>query len=1044
MLSIWYGKGLGVDRSGDAFRHGNRFGAAEHGGVLLVVGDDHPGKSSTVAHQSDQALAANDIPVLHPSTVQEYIDFGLHGFSLSRFSALWVGLKCLNETADCTATVTLPEDLKIEFPELDESTRANLRGGVSIDAQGDEIRVQQHRLAAAKAYARANRLDRVTLGGGPSKVGIVTTGKSWCDVISALKLLGIGSSRAANLGLSVYKVGMVWPLEESGLTSFAANCEELLFVEEKRAFIEQQSAHILFNQSATQRPVLIGKQDENGNTLFSSAEQLAIEQIAAVVGSRLHRHGAVDDELLERLEQLASERQAAVQSDARLPVRTPYFCSGCPHNTSTKVPEGSVAMSGIGCHTMALFMERDTLPPTQMGGEGANWIGIAPHSNMHHVFQNLGDGTYNHSGLMAIRASVAAGVNITYKILYNDAVAMTGGQPVEGVLTVPDIVAQLKVESVERTAIIYADEPDDRVRGLRGGGITIDDRRELDRIQRELREVDGVSAIIFDQTCAAEKRRRRKRKLYPDPRKRAFINSAVCEGYGDCSTKSNCISIVPEETRLGRKRKIDQSSCNKDFSCVTGFCPSFVTVHGGDRRGPEKSNRAVDVRRLNIPEPVSPSIDDVYNVLITGIGGTGVTMISAILAMAAHLEGKAVSAYDMTGLAQKEGAVPSHLRIGVNSSIEDAARIGVNQAELVIGCDPLVTSSDDSRSTISSVDTSVLLNNHTTPTGAFQLNPDFDFSSSAVLSSVRDATAQDKFFTINAARVAERLLGNSIGANMIMVGYALQSGLLPVSRLAVEKAIELNGVAIEANIAALEIGRVLAWDPEHLAAENIAPVEREDTLHDIVEYRVRWLTDYQDAALGEHYRRFIDATSQRLGEKLNSIDGLIKAVARNYFKLLAYKDEYEVTRLYSAPEYRKSLDATFEGNYKLRLYFAPPMLSRRDRESGELQKISVGGWVFPILLLLSKLKFLRGTPFDVFGYTKERRDERALIEIYRSAINTICSNVSVANVELATQVARVPESIRGFGHVKERSRVAGVERMAELLSRLEELERKKC
>ncbi len=1044
VFSIWYGKGPGVDRSGDAFRHGNRFGASEHGGVVLVVGDDHPGKSSTVAHQSDQALAANDIPVLYPATVQEYIDFGLHGFGLSRFSALWVGLKCVNETADCTATVALPEGFSIELPELDESTSENLRGAMSVDALGDEIRVQQHRLVAAKAYARANDLDRVTLGGGKSKVGIVTTGKSWCDVVSALKLLGIDSSRAAKLGLSVYKVGLVWPLEETGLESFAANCEELLFVEEKRAFIEHQAAHILFNNRSGRRPALVGKQDEDGNALFSSAEQLAIEQIAIVIGGRLQRRGTVDDELRESIDRLESDRNLAKPLGAGLPIRTPYFCSGCPHNTSTKVPDGSVAMSGIGCHTMALFMNRDTLPPTQMGGEGANWIGIAPHTSMHHVFQNLGDGTYNHSGLMAIRASVAAGVNITYKILYNDAVAMTGGQPVEGVLTVPDIVAQLKAESVERVAVIYADEPDDRVRRLRGKGVTIDDRSELDRLQRELREVEGVSAIIFDQTCAAEKRRRRKRKLYPDPPKRAFINSAVCEGCGDCSAKANCISIVPEETRLGRKRKIDQSSCNKDYSCVTGFCPSFVTVHGGDLRKPDKDTGTVDVSRFDMPEPVSLSIDDTYNVLITGIGGTGVTTISAILAMAAHLEGKAVSAYDMTGLAQKGGAVQSHLRISCDSSIKDAARIGVGQADLLIGCDPLVTSSDDAGRTISSTNTYVLLNNHTTPTGAFQLNPDIDFANAAVLSAVSEATAQNRLFTVEATQIAERILGNSIGANMIMLGYALQKGVLPIGRAAVGRAVELNGVAVAANKAAIEIGRVLAWEPEHIASEHRALVDTEESLHDIVEYRVNWLTDYQNAALGEHYREVIDSTSKQVGKKLQSTDALSKAIARNYFRLLAYKDEYEVARLYSTPEYRQRLRSTFEGNYKLRLHFAAPILSRRDKESGELQKISVGGWVFPILSLLSKLKFLRGTPLDVFGYTRERRDERALIGMYQSVIDSICRNVSVANVELATQVARVPETIRGFGHVKERNRVAGVERMAALLAELEESERNIC
>jgi indolepyruvate ferredoxin oxidoreductase len=1043
VFSIWYGKGPGVDRSGDVLKHGNRQGAAAHGGVLVAMGDDHPGKSSTVSHQSEQALAAHHIPVLFPSSVQELLEYGIAGWALSRFSGLWVGLKCVNETVEATATVDLD-------PERFHHVRPDIvlpPGGLNVNPrpmvvrEADEMLVVRHRIPAAQAWARANGIDRVIIDGPGRRLGIVTSGKAFVDVRRALDALGIDESRALQLGIGVYKVGMIWPLEPEGLRQFATGHDELLFVEEKAPFVEDQAAKILYHLPEHARPRLTGKRDDRGEPLLPPDVQLDFATVARTIARRLAALGLEDDALRNRVALLQARMSRAGETPPGPATRTPYFCSGCPHNTSTRVPEGSLALAGIGCHTMAGYMNRRTLMPTQMGGEGLNWTGIAPFTAMPHVFQNLGDGTYFHSGLLAVRGAVAAGASITYKLLYNDAVAMTGGQPVEGQLTVGEIAQQLLAERVKRVVLV-SDDPD-KFRTAAAGipaGVTVHHRSELDAVQKELRAVPGVTALIYEQTCAAEKRRRRKRGEFPDPPKRAFINAAVCEGCGDCSVQANCVSLQPMETEFGRKREIDQSSCNKDYSCVNGLCPSFVTVHGGQLRRPKAATLGAELFAA-LPAATQPAMRDSWNILVAGVGGTGVVTVGSVLAMAAHLEGKHVNVIDMTGLAQKNGAVWSHLRIAATAADLPGGRVGLAEADLLLGCDLVTAAEEDSVLTLDPLRSRAVVNSHVQPTAAFQLNPDLHIDVAAELRPIRAGVAADRLHSIDATAVALRLLGNTIGANFFLVGYALQAGGLPLSLESVERAIELNGQAVEFNKRALALGRLAAHDPAAIDRElaKLAPVPvipRAETLDELIERRATFLVDYQDAAYAARYRALVERVRDAERRHCGGLGGLAEAVARYYFKLLAYKDEYEVARLYSSDEFRRQLDATFEGDYTLRFNLAPPMLSRIDPASGRPQKREYGPWMLGAFRLLAKLRGLRGTAFDPFGYGEDRRLERQLIAEYEARVAEILERIDAPTHPVAVELASLPEQIRGFGVVKSEHLQKVRAREQELLAQL--------
>ncbi|RPH62876.1 MAG: indolepyruvate ferredoxin oxidoreductase family protein, partial [Burkholderiales bacterium] len=939
VFGIWYGKGPGVDRSGDVLRHANQAGSSRYGGVLAVAGDDHGAKSSTIAAQTDLIFQAVAMPVLAPANVQDYLDHGLHGFAMSRFSGLWIGLKAVTDTIETAGIVDVsPARLRIALPE----GLPMPPGGLNLRWPEEpflkmEERLARWKLPAALAYARANRLDAHVFGrrdGEPARLGIVSTGKGWLDVMQALADLGIDEAGACAAGVKVWKVAMPWPLEPEGLRAFADGCEELLVVEEKRALIESQLKEALY--PLAERPRIVGKADERGAPLVPDYGELTPALCARVIAARLKRwagrasdaHGALSDELVARIDarlaRLDEKEQGGSKSFETIE-RIPYFCSGCPHNTSTRVPEGSRALAGIGCHTMAMWMGRSTATFTHMGGEGMTWVGQAPFSETRHVFQNLGDGTYFHSGSLAIRHAVATGTPITYKILFNDAVAMTGGQKHDGQLTPQMIARQVRAEGVEKVVVV-TDEPGKYPSGHFDAEVTVHHRSRLDQVQRELREYPGVSVLIYDQTCAAEKRRRRKRGEYPDPQRRAFINEAVCEGCGDCGVQSNCVSIEPVETEFGRKRAINQSTCNKDFSCIEGFCPSFVTVHGGRlRRNPARAGAAASASpAAGLPLPTLPAIRGSYGLLVTGIGGTGVVTIGQLLGMAAHLEGKGVTVLDVTGLAQKNGAVMSFVRFAEPGAPLYAPRIGTAAADAVLGCDIVVAAGREALARMGVGHTRVVANVSSTPTADFTRNPDWRFPLGGMESAIVDAVGEDRAWFVDAARLATALLGDAIATNLFMLGFAWQRGLVPLSAASIERAIELNEVAIEQNRAAFAWGRVAAVDAVRCEAAiepaGAPAVSRRlsTSLDESVARRIDALTDYQD----EGYARRYAATVERVKAAELALVGdaplaLTEAVARNLFKLMAYKDEYEVARLYTSGPFLERLNERFEGDFRL-------------------------------------------------------------------------------------------------------------------------------
>ena len=1037
VYAIWYGKGPGVDRTGDAFRHGNLAGSAALGGVICLMGDDHTCESSTTAHQSEFAMVDAMMPILNPAGVQELLDYGLYGWALSRYSGCWVGLKCMKDTIDASASVNVdPRRVSIVVP----TDFKMPQGGLNIrwpDAPLDqEARLHTYKLEAAKAFALANKLDQVVVDSPNAKLGIATCGKSYMDVRQALQYLGIDDAEAARLGLRIYKIGMTWPLESSGAAKFAEGLDKIIVVEEKRGLIEPQLKEVLYGKNGA--PEVVGKRDEVGKILFQSNAALDPNEIAIAIGRRLLAHVS-DAQLAARVAE--QERLEARIAEKPAMDRTPYFCSGCPHNTGTRVPEGSRALAGIGCHFMAQWMDRSTAGYTQMGGEGASWVGEAPFVKTPHMFQNIGDGTYYHSGLLAVRAAAASGVNVTYKILYNDAVAMTGGQHVDGPLTVPQITLQVHGEGAKKIAVV-TDEPEKYPSTVEWApGVTIHHRDDYDQVQREFREIPGMSVIIYDQTCAAEKRRRRKRNQYPDPAKRAFINDLVCEGCGDCGVKSNCVSVLPLETEFGRKRSIDQSACNKDFSCVKGFCPSFVTVHGGGVRKGRSSPAGQNVETLfaAVPEPQMPKLDQPYGIMVTGVGGTGVVTIGAIVGMAAHLENKGFGALDMAGLAQKGGAVWSHLQIAAKPEDIRTVRLGSGGAKLVLGCDFVVSASQKTMDTTRE-GTRMVVNTHQQMTGEFTRNTNIQFPGQSLKRTITKGVGEANAEFVEATRIATALTGDSIATNLYMLGYAFQKGLVPVSSDAINKAIELNGAAVKMNQAAFLWGRRAAVDLAALErliapkADAAPAMEISRTLEETVARRVNFLTGYQNAAYAEKYRELVEKVKQAEASRTKGLTGLAEAAARYYFKLLAYKDEYEVARLYADPAFMQKIQSQFEGDYKLHFHLAPPLLAKRDPVTGELRKAEYGTWVFTAFKLLSKLRGLRGTAFDVFGYTQERRMERRLIGEYAATIEELLGKLSSDNHALAVRIASIPEEIRGYGHVKERSLGIAKAKQADLLA----------
>jgi len=1096
VYGMWYGKGPGVDRCGDVFKHANAAGTGRFGGVLALAADDHNCRSSTLPHGSEHEFVSAMMPVLNPAGVQDILDMGLVGWAMSRFTGRWVGFKTIAETVESSASVDVnPLALDIVIPTDFELPEGGLNIRWPDPPLNQEMRLHQYAVKAAQAFARANRIDRLVIDSPNARLGIITTGKSYLDVLQALEYLGLDARACADLGIRVYKVGMTWPLEPVGLRNFARGLQDIVVVEEKHAFIESQMKESMYNWDGGQRPSIVGKYDESGEWILPSTGELTPARIAGVIAKRIQRFH--NSEHMENVLRWMAEKESELALPRAQFPRVPHYCSGCPHNTSTVVPEGSRALGGIGCHYMVTWMDRNTDTFTHMGGEGVTWAGQAAFTETPHVFQNLGDGTYFHSGSLAIRQSIAAGVNITYKILYNDAVAMTGGQPVDGTLSVPQIAHQVRSEGVDTIVLLSDDIAKWNKREIFPSGVEFHDRKELDAVQKRLREVKGTSVLIFDQTCATEKRRRRKRGKMVDPQKRVMVNSLVCEGCGDCGKKSFCVSVLPKETEFGRKREIDQSNCNKDYSCVNGFCPSFVTVEGGGLKK-KKASSAKD--RLNaLPLPTLPSLDQPWNILLTGVGGTGVVTIGALLGMAGHLEGKGSTVLDQTGLAQKGGAVTTHIRIAKTPADIHAVRIAAGEADLVLGCDMVVVNDYWVLSKIRTGRSNVVLNSYEAMPGTFTTRPDMQFPATDIVSAISKALgngeqAADRLHIVDATQLATALLGDAIATNLFILGYAWQQGLVPIALDSLMRAVELNGAAIEMNKTAFAWGRLAAIDPKAVAeaaglirnaptaaeatphelpmlkagawegnewgatsapratrtedelrhvpehgtdGDNIAFLPLDDarlsrSLDELITRRVGFLTDYQDAAYAKRYSDFVTKVREAETSKVAGSTDLTEAVARYAFKLMAYKDEYEVARLYTSGDFQKKLEQQFDGDYKLKFHLAPPLLAKKDAQ-GHLIKQEFGPWVFTAFKWLAKLRFLRGGAFDIFGRTEERRMERQLIVDYFATIDGLLGTLDRGNVDLAAEIASIPEHIRGYGHVKEEHLHKAKEREVELL-----------
>ena len=1016
VFGVWYGKGPGVDRAGDALKHGNAYGSSPRGGVLVVAGDDHGCVSSSMPHQSDVAFLTFVMPHLNPANVAEYLEFGLYGIALSRFTGMWVGFKAISETVESAMSVELPPYPQFVKPEFEIPP-----GGLHYrwpDLPGPQIEERlEAKKAATHAFAAANPIDRKIFDVPDARFGIVTTGKGHLDLMEALRMLGIDRKEARRIGLDVYKVGMVWPLENDGALDFVQKKHEVLVIEEKRGIIESQFKEHFYDYPGRKPKRMVGKEDENCDRLVPWIGELSPVQLATIVAERL------DGEFpglnfSARAEALKSSGSNVISISGA--VRMPYFCSGCPHNTSTRLPEGSSALAGIGCHFMASWMDRDTEGLIQMGGEGVNWITRSKFNGNRHIFQNLGDGTFYHSGSLAIRQAVAAGTNITFKILFNDAVAMTGGQPVDGPLSVPAIAHSVRAEGIERIAVI-SDDPQQFSRSDFPSGTSFSERGELDAIQRELRDISGVTVLIYAQTCATEKRRRRKRGTMPAAEKFVVINDLVCEGCGDCSVESNCLSVIPKETPFGRKRKIDQNSCNQDYSCINGFCPSFVTVEGGvtDKQERRSTNRHLETALEGLPQPPVQPIEQCYDLLVTGIGGTGVVTLGQLITMAAHLEGKGATVLDFMGFAQKFGPVLSYIRIANQPADINQVRISNARADALIGCDLVVSSSPKASQAYGPGITRALVNTAEIATGDFARQRDADLRASDRIAAIGNVVGVDNLHTLDANRMSERLMGDTIYANVMLLGAAWQQGLVPVTLDALMRAIELNGVEVENNRQAFTWGRIAADHPEHI--EDLfmhdAPVV-DASLDAVVERREEFLTDYQDAALAKRYRDLVDQA--RSAERDVGGDGrLAAAVARSYFKLLSYKDEYEVARLHTRTGFLDSVKREFGGKARIRFHLAPPMLNRKQDARGRPLKRQFGAWIIPVMRILASMKRLRGTAFDPFGMTAERRMERALIREFEQRIEQLLAALTRDNIDAIIEIIELYMDIRGYGLVKD-------------------------
>ncbi|MGO4259563.1 indolepyruvate ferredoxin oxidoreductase family protein [Lysobacter sp. TAB13] len=1090
VYGMWYGKGPGVDRTGDVLKHANAAGTSKYGGVLALAADDHACRSSTLPHGSEGEFTSAMMPILNPAGVQDILDMGLIGWAMSRYTGRWVGFKTIAETVESSASVDVnPLALNILTP--DDFILPP--GGLSIrwpdPPMDQEMRLHQYAVKAAQAFARANKIDRIVIDSPNARLGIITTGKSYLDVLQALEYLGLDARACSDLGLRVYKVGMTWPLEPVGLRAFARGLDDILVVEEKHAFIESQMKESMYNWDGERRPSIVGKYDESGEWILPSTGELTPARIAGVIARRIQRFH--NSEHMENVLRWMEEKESELALPRASFPRVPHYCSGCPHNTSTVVPEGSRALGGIGCHYMVTWMDRDTNTFTHMGGEGVTWSGQAAFTETQHVFQNLGDGTYFHSGSLAIRQSVATGVNITYKILYNDAVAMTGGQPVDGTLSVPQIAHQVRSEGVHTIVLLSDDIAKWNKRELFPSDMEFHDRKELDAVQKRLREVKGTSVLIFDQTCATEKRRRRKRGKMVDPQKRVMVNTLVCEGCGDCGKKSFCVSVLPKETEFGRKREIDQSNCNKDYSCVNGFCPSFVTVEGGGLK--KKKGSSAKDRLNNLPMPPLPALDQPWNILITGVGGTGVVTIGALLGMAGHLEGKGASVLDQTGLAQKGGAVTTHIRIAKTPADIHAVRIAAGEADLVLGCDMVVVNDYWALSKVRAGRSQVVLNSYEAMPGTFTTRPDMQFPATDIVAAIKQALGGEDPLIVDATQLATALLGDAIATNLFILGYAWQRSLVPIAFDALMRAIELNGAAIEMNKTAFAWGRLAAIDPQsvaqaagvtrkvqttaeatphdlpHLApgewegnewgatsapratrnedelrhvparadSDNVAFLPLDDlrlsrSLDELISRRVSFLTEYQDAAYAKRYSDFVAKVREAEQSKAPGSTDLAEAVARYFFKLMAYKDEYEVARLYTSGEFQRKLEQQFDGDYKLKFHLAPPLLAKKDAQ-GRLIKQEFGPWVFTAFKWMAKLRKLRGGKLDIFGYTEERKMERQLIADYEQTVGGLLASLDGGNVDLAAEIASIPEHIRGYGHVKEDHLHKAKAREAELI-----------
>ena len=1038
VYGMWYGKGPGLDRSMDVLKHANAVGTSKFGGVLAVVGDDHACKSSTLPHQCEHAFMGASAPVLNPANVQEILDLGVLGWELSRYSGCWVGFKVITENCDASASVDIdPARVIVRVPEDFRLPPGGVHARWPDKPLAQEERLNHTKIYAAREFARVNNINYIAIDSPRPRLGIISTGKAYLDVLQGLEDLGIDRNRAAELGIRVFKVGMPWPLEPVGTHAFAQGLEEILVVEEKRSIIEDQLTGQLYNWPVDRRPRVVGEFDEEGRPLLPNTAELTPAMVARAIASRIRRYYQSED-MQQRLD-FFDRKERSLAAPREIIERTPHYCSGCPHNTSTVVPEGSRALGGIGCHYMVTWMDRRTETFTQMGGEGASWIGQAPFTSTPHVFQNLGDGTYFHSGLLAIRAAVASKVNITYKLLYNDAVAMTGGQPLDGQLSVAQIIEQVHGEGVHRIALL-SDEPDKYPHELRHfHGVTIHHRDELDAVQRDFREMPGCTLIVYDQTCAAEKRRRRKKGELPDPQRRVFINELVCEGCGDCGVASNCLSVLPKETEFGRKRAIDQSACNKDYSCLKGFCPSFVTVERGQLRRSRAADAATDFAAL--PAPVLPPLARPWNTVITGIGGTGVLTVSAILGMAAHLEGKGCTVLNLSGLAQKFGPVVSHVRVAARQQDIHAVRVAAGDADLLLGCDLVVSAAEDPLAKLHDGRSHAIVNDFEAPTAAFTRDPDVVFPTEAMKTKIREEVGAAKTSFVDATSIATALLGDAIAANLFLLGFAFQRGLVPVGEEAITRAIELNAVQVRFNQQAFLWGRRAAHD--EAAVRAVAGIASgapaiPPTLDQLIARREDFLREYQDVAWAGRFA----ATVARVRAAEARVAGtgaalpLTEAVVHSLFKLMSYKDEYEVARLYTSGEFQRLLQRQFEGDYTLRFHLAPPILSARDPVSGHLLKREFGPWVMPAFGWLAKLRFLRGSRLDPFGRTAERRMERRLIDDYASLLARVLPGLDAANHGLITEIAALPLKIRGFGHVKERNLEQVLARQAELLLRL--------